>query len=68
MKFKRLTAEDKAAFDRDGFLLVPSFFHREEITRLHDVLRDDALIGNSGSDRIIDSRMRIRSRRYRSGF
>ena len=51
MKFKRLTAEDKAAFDRDGFLLVPSFFHRAEITRLHDVLRDDALIGKNMYDR-----------------
>ena len=60
MNFRRLDAEDKAAFDRDGFLLIPSFFHREEIAKLLDVLRDDSLIDKNMYDRADATGLRTR--------
>lgn len=60
MKFKRLAAEDRANFDRDGFLFVPSFFHDAEITRVLDVLRDDSLIDKNMYDRADSAGLRTR--------
>lgn len=48
---QRLTLEDKKTFDRDGYLLIPGFFSNEEINRLSDISKDDALIDKNMYDR-----------------
>lgn len=60
MKFKRLTSEDKEKFDREGYLLIPSFFSGEEIDKLHEVLRDDSLIDKKMYDREDSTGLRTR--------
>lgn len=51
MKYKQLNAKDKEAFDRDGYLLVPSFFNSEEIDLLYKIAKDDVVIRKKTYDR-----------------
>src|SRR5690348_11935051 len=51
MKYTRLTISDKEAYDRDGYLLVRSFFSKEEIDLLYGIAREDVLIRKSTYDR-----------------
>lgn len=51
MNERKLTAKDRETFDKQGYLLIPSFFTREEIQKLLDVAKDDAVITNNMYDR-----------------
>lgn len=51
MPYKKLTFKDKEAFDRDGYLLVPAFFNKEEIALLYGVVKDDEVIDRNTYDR-----------------
>jgi phytanoyl-CoA hydroxylase len=51
MKHKRLILKDKEAFERDGYLLVPGFFSKEEIDRLSDIAKNDVVIDKNMYDR-----------------
>jgi len=51
MDYKKLTLQDKKTFDEDGYLLVPSFFNKEEIDRLYGVAKEDAIINKNMYDR-----------------
>ena len=51
MNFRKLTLKDKETFDRDGYLLIPSFFNREEIERLLAIANDDVIIKKNLYDR-----------------
>lgn len=51
MKYKNLTLKDKETFDRDGYLLVPSFFEKEEIDMLYGIARNDSVINKKAYDR-----------------
>ncbi|HTF31469.1 MAG TPA: phytanoyl-CoA dioxygenase family protein [Flavitalea sp.] len=51
MNYRKLTLRDKETFDRDGYLLVPSFFLKEEIDRLYGIAKDDVIIKKNLYDR-----------------
>jgi hypothetical protein len=51
MEYKKLTAEDKEAYDRDGYRLVRSFFHKEEIDLLYGIAKEDVVIRKTTYDR-----------------
>lgn len=51
MDYRKLTTQDKKAFDEEGYVLLPSFFHREEIDKLFGVAKDDAIINKNRYDR-----------------
>lgn len=51
MKYPRLTIKDKEAYDRDGYLLVRSFFSKEEIDLLYGIAKEDVLIRKTTYDR-----------------
>lgn len=51
MDYRQLDSKDKQAFDRDGYLLVPSFFNREEIDLLYNIAKDDVIIRRKTYDR-----------------
>lgn len=51
MNYRKLTSEDKEAFDRDGYLLVPAFFDKKEIDLLYGIAREDDLIQKTTFDR-----------------
>ena len=44
MEDKKLKPRDKEGYDADGYLLVRSFFRKEEIEKLYAVAREDTLI------------------------
>lgn len=51
MNFKKLNAKDKAAFDENGFVLIPSFFNKEEIDLLYGIAINDTIISKNAYDR-----------------
>jgi phytanoyl-CoA hydroxylase len=51
MNYRKLTLTDKETFDRDGYLLVPSFFIKEEIAKLYGIAKDDVIIKKNVYDR-----------------
>lgn len=51
MNYKKLTLKDKEAFDRDGYLLVPSFFSKDEVDMLYGIAKADTVIDKKMYDR-----------------
>jgi phytanoyl-CoA hydroxylase len=51
MNYKKLTLKDKEIFDKEGYLLVSSFFKKEEIEILYGIAKDDAVINKKSYDR-----------------
>ncbi|CAN5914273.1 phytanoyl-CoA dioxygenase family protein [soil metagenome] len=51
MHYKKLTLKDKETFDQDGYLLIPSFFNKEEVDMLYGIAKDDAVINKKSYDR-----------------
>ena len=51
MNYRKLTSGDKESYDRDGYLLVPSFFNKEEIDLLYRIAKDDSIIQKTTYDR-----------------
>ena len=51
---QRLAAEQVAAFERDGFLLLPALFEAEEVALVQDLLRQDPSVADH-SVGILDS-------------
>jgi hypothetical protein len=51
MEHKKLSTHDKEAYDRDGYVLVRSFFNREEIDLLYGIAKDDIVIRKTTYDR-----------------
>lgn len=51
MKYNKLTLKDKEVFDKEGYLLVPSLFKKEEIDMLYGIAKDDAVINKKSYDR-----------------
>ena len=51
MEYARLTMKNKEAYDRDGYLLVPSFFSNEEIDLLYAIAKEDVIIRKTTYDR-----------------
>lgn len=51
MEYKKLTSKDKEAFDKDGFLLVPSFFSKEEVDLLYGIAKGDMVVNEKMYDR-----------------
>lgn len=50
MTFPNLSAEQVAAYHRDGYLIIPALFNGEEITRLHSVATEDSAISQHSYD------------------
>ena len=51
MNYKKLTLKDKETFDKDGYLIVPSFFKKEEVDMLYGIAKDDTVIDKKMYDR-----------------
>jgi len=51
MTLTKMGLTEKAAFDRDGYLLMPSFFKKEEIDKACQTAADDAVISKNMYDR-----------------
>lgn len=51
MRYKKLTAQDKEKYDRDGYLLVSSMFSPEEIELLYNTAINDDVIRKKSYDR-----------------
>lgn len=51
MSYKKLAQQDKEAFDRDGYLLVPSMFSSKEIDLLYGIAKNDEVINKKSYDR-----------------
>ncbi len=51
MKYKKLTQQDKEAYDRDGYLLVSSMFSPKEIELLYGIAINDEVISKKSYDR-----------------
>lgn len=51
MNYKQLTSKDKETFDEEGYLLIPSFFKKEEVDMLYGIAKDDAIISKNRYDR-----------------
>ncbi|MEX1239067.1 MAG: phytanoyl-CoA dioxygenase family protein [Cyclobacteriaceae bacterium] len=51
MDHRKLTSKDKETFQKDGYLLVPSFFMKEETDLLYGIAREDAVIQKTTYDR-----------------
>lgn len=51
MNYRKLTLKDKETFDKEGYLLVPSFFKKEEVDILYGIAKDDAIINKKMYDR-----------------
>ncbi|MEX2569598.1 MAG: phytanoyl-CoA dioxygenase family protein [Cyclobacteriaceae bacterium] len=47
MKFKHLNPKDKQKFEKDGFLIVPSFFHEKEIDLLYGLAKGDPVLNKN---------------------
>lgn len=51
MIYKKLTQQDKEAFDRNGYLLVSSMFSSKEINLLYEIAINDEVINKKSYDR-----------------
>lgn len=51
MNYKKLTLQDKEAYDNDGYLLIPSFFDKAEVDLLYGIAKEDAVIQKTTYDR-----------------
>lgn len=51
MSYKRLTLKEKEVFDKDGYVLSPSFLKKEEVDVLYHIAREDPVINNKSYDR-----------------
>ncbi|MDT0650631.1 phytanoyl-CoA dioxygenase family protein [Autumnicola edwardsiae] len=51
MSYKKLTLKDKETFDRDGYLLIPSFLEKEEVDILYGIAKEDPIINKKSYDR-----------------
>lgn len=51
MSYKKLTLKDKETFDKDGYLLIPSLFNKEEVDLLFGIAKEDAVINKKSYDR-----------------
>lgn len=51
MAYRKLTDKDKDAYDRDGYLLIPSFFNKQEIDLLYGIAKEDVIIRKTTYDR-----------------
>lgn len=51
MNYHKLTSAEKASYDDDGYLLVGSFFDKEEIDLLYRIAKDDSIIQKTTYDR-----------------
>lgn len=51
MNYKKLTLKDKEIFDKEGYLLVRSFFEKEEIDKLYGIAKGDVLMNKKTYDR-----------------
>jgi phytanoyl-CoA hydroxylase len=51
MDYRKLTLKDKETYDKDGYLLVPSFFNKAEIELLYGIAKDDTVIRKTTYDR-----------------
>ncbi len=51
MNDKKLTLEHKETFEKQGYLLMPAFFTKEEIDLLYGIAKDDAVISKKTYDR-----------------
>lgn len=51
MNYKNLSLKDKETFAEEGYLLMPSFFKKEEIDMLYGIAKNDAVIEKKTYDR-----------------
>jgi ectoine hydroxylase-related dioxygenase (phytanoyl-CoA dioxygenase family) len=51
MDYKKLNLNDKEAFDEEGYLLIPGFFHQEEVDVFFATAINDAVISKKSYDR-----------------
>lgn len=51
MQHRKITQQDKTAYERDGYLLVPSMFSPEEIELLYGIAIHDDVISKKSYDR-----------------
>lgn len=51
MNYKKLTLKDKETFDEEGYLLISSFLKKEEVDRLYDIAKEDAVMNTKTYDR-----------------
>lgn len=51
MSYKKLTLQDKETFDKDGYVLIPSFLEKEEVDKLYGVAKEDPVINKKSYDR-----------------
>lgn len=50
----RLTDDDVRTFNRDGYLIIPGFFSREETDRLYRIATEDEVVRDNAND-VVDS-------------
>src|SRR5690606_19132524 len=51
MDYKKLNLKDKETFDEEGYLLIPAFFHKEEVDMFYATAKNDAVISKKSYDR-----------------
>lgn len=51
MDYKKLDLKDKETFDEEGYLLIPSFFHKEEVDMFYATAKNDTVISKKSYDR-----------------
>lgn len=51
MAYRKLIDKDKDTYDRDGYLLIPSFFNKQEIDLLYGIAKEDVIIRKTTYDR-----------------
>lgn len=51
MNYQKLKLSDKKIFDEEGYLLIPSFFTKEEVDMLYATAKNDVVISQHAYDR-----------------
>ncbi len=51
MDYKKITAADKALFDKDGYILIKGMLNDSEVKKLYDIAIHDEVISNKSFDR-----------------
>lgn len=50
MGYKQFTSADKAAFERDGYVIIRNFFSGEEVNAIYNTSRNDSVISRKSFD------------------
>ncbi|MEO5912141.1 MAG: phytanoyl-CoA dioxygenase family protein [Pelobium sp.] len=51
MDYKKLSKEDKAQFEKDGYILIKGMLNASEVKKLYDIAINDKVISNKSFDR-----------------